>query len=46
MFPGVLVTREFLVKEQVKNMGGLRTELPDLNLAEVASAPWLESVRF
>lgn len=46
VFPGVLVTREFLVKEQVKNMGDLRTKLPDLNLAEVASAPWLESVRF
>ena len=46
VFPGVLVTQAFLLKEQVKNMDDLRAKLPGLNLRDVSSAPWLESVRF
>jgi simple sugar transport system substrate-binding protein len=46
VFPGVLVTQSFLLKEQVKNMGDLRAKLPDLNLANVATAPWIRSVSF
>jgi simple sugar transport system substrate-binding protein len=45
-FPGVLVTQSFLLKEQVKNMGDLRAKLPDLNLGNVASAPWIRSITF
>jgi simple sugar transport system substrate-binding protein len=45
VFPGVLVTQSFLVSEQIKNMDDLRAKLPDLNLANVASAAWIRSVR-
>ena len=41
VFPGVLVTQSFLLKEQIKNMDDLRAKLPDLNLAKVASAAWI-----
>ena len=34
VFPGVLVTQSFLLKEQIKNMDDLRAKLPDLNLAK------------
>jgi simple sugar transport system substrate-binding protein len=40
-FPGVLVTQSFLLKEQIKNMDDLRAKLPELNLANVASAAWI-----
>ena len=46
VFPGVLVTQSYLVKEQIKNMADLRAKLPDLNLTNVASAPWIQSVTF
>jgi simple sugar transport system substrate-binding protein len=45
-FPGVLVTQEFLVKEQIKTMDDLRTKLPQLNLGDIASAPWIQSAKF
>jgi simple sugar transport system substrate-binding protein len=41
MFPGVLVTQSFLSKEQIKNMDDLRAKLPELNLANAASAAWI-----
>ncbi|HET6798080.1 MAG TPA: substrate-binding domain-containing protein, partial [Gemmatimonadales bacterium] len=41
VFPGVLVTRSFLLKEGIKNMDDLRAKLPDLNLANVAAAAWM-----
>jgi simple sugar transport system substrate-binding protein len=46
VFPGVLVTQDFLRKEQIRNMGDLRAKLPDLNLAGEVSAPWLKAVTF
>jgi simple sugar transport system substrate-binding protein len=46
VFPGVLVTQSFLLESQIKNMDDLRAKLPDLNLAKVASAPWIQSIRF
>jgi simple sugar transport system substrate-binding protein len=46
VFPGVLVTRSFLLKEQIKNMNDLRAKLPDLNLANVASAAWIRTITF
>jgi simple sugar transport system substrate-binding protein len=45
-FPGVLVTREFLLKEGIKSMGDLRAKLPELNLTGIASAPWIRSATF
>jgi simple sugar transport system substrate-binding protein len=46
VFPGVLVTQSFLLKEQIKNMDDLRAKLPDLSLANVASAAWIRSSTF
>jgi simple sugar transport system substrate-binding protein len=46
VFPGVLVTQSFLQKEQIKNMADLRAKLPDLNLAGIASAPWIRTATF
>ena len=46
MFPGVLVTQSFLLENQIKNMDDLRAKLPELNLGQVASAPWIVSMRF
>jgi simple sugar transport system substrate-binding protein len=46
VFPGVLVTQSFLLKEQIKNMADLRAKLPDLNLANVASASWIGTITF
>ena len=46
VFPGVLVTQAFLQKEQIKNMADLRAKLPDLNLAGIASAPWIRAATF
>jgi simple sugar transport system substrate-binding protein len=45
-FPGALVTQSFLVQSQIKNMDDLRAKLPDLNLGNIASAPWIASVKF
>jgi simple sugar transport system substrate-binding protein len=46
VFPGVLVTRAFLVDEKVRNMGDLRAKLPDLSLATIAAAPWIRAATF
>ncbi|MEP6688830.1 MAG: substrate-binding domain-containing protein [Gemmatimonadales bacterium] len=46
VFPGVLVTQSFLLKEQIKNMDDLRAKLPELNLANVATAAWIRSAAF
>jgi simple sugar transport system substrate-binding protein len=46
VFPGVLVTQSFLLNEQIRNMDDLRAKLPDLNLTNIASAPWIRSATF
>ena len=46
VFPGVLVTQSYLVKEQIRNMADLRAKLPELSLANVASAPWIRTATF
>jgi hypothetical protein len=45
-YPGVLVTQSYLVKEPIKNMADLRAKLPELNLTNVAAAPWIRSATF
>ena len=45
-FPGVLVTRAFLLEQQIQNMDDLRAKLPDLNLGSIASAPWIPAATF
>jgi simple sugar transport system substrate-binding protein len=46
VFPGVLVTQSFLLQQQIKNMGDLRAKLPELNLATIASADWIQPATF
>ena len=46
VFPGVLVTQDFLRQQQIRNMDDLRAKLPELNLTGTASAPWIRSVTF
>ena len=46
VFPGVLVTRSFLVDNQIKNMDDLRSKLPELSLAQISSAGWLEPAKY
>jgi len=46
VFPGVLVTQQFLLDNEIQNMEDLRAALPDLDLASVQSAPWIESLTF
>ncbi len=45
-FPGVLVTQDFLVSNEIKNMVDLRAELPELNLTDIKSAEWIPAVSF
>jgi simple sugar transport system substrate-binding protein len=45
-FPGVLVTQDFLVSNEIKNMVDLRAAMPELNLASVQSADWIPSIEF
>ena len=35
------MTQSFLLQEQIKNMDDLRAKLPELNLANAASAAWI-----
>jgi simple sugar transport system substrate-binding protein len=46
VFPGVLITQSFLRENQIQNMDQLRAKLPDLNLGNISSAAWIESVKF
>jgi simple sugar transport system substrate-binding protein len=46
VFPGVLVTRQYLLNQRIRNLADLRAKLPDLNLATVAAAPWIRSATF
>ena len=45
-FPGVLVTRDFLLENEINNMDALRGALPELNLSEVSTADWIPSLDF
>ncbi len=45
-FPGVLVTQQFLLDNNITNMVDLRAAMPELNLTAVQSADWIPSVEF
>lgn len=45
-FPGVLVTQQFLLDNNITNMVELRARMPELNLSNIQSAPWIPSVEF
>ena len=46
VFPGVLVTQQFLLDNSIKNMDELRAAMPELNLTEEVSVDWIPSVAF
>lgn len=46
VFPGVLITQDFLLENEIRNMDDLRAALPELDLAHVSSAAWIESLTF
>jgi len=45
-FPGVLITQDFLVGNNISNMDELRSSLPELNLTQVMAADWIPVVSF
>jgi simple sugar transport system substrate-binding protein len=45
-FPGVLITQDFLVSNNIANMDELRAALPELNLTSVMAADWIPVVSF
>jgi len=45
-FPGVLVTRDFLLENNIGNMDDLRAKLDALSLSEVMAANWIPVVKF
>lgn len=45
-FPGVLVTQDFLLENDIKNMEELRANLPELSLTDEATADWISTVSF
>lgn len=45
-FPGVLITRDFLLENEIANMNDLRSKMPALSLTEVMAADWIPVVTF
>lgn len=46
VFPGVLVTQQFLLDNSIANLDQLRAAMPELNLTNELSAPWIPAVSF
>lgn len=46
VFPGVLVTQQFLLDNSIANMDQLRKALPELNLTQEVAADWIPSIAF
>jgi len=46
VFPGVLVTQQFLLENGIVNLDQLRAVMPELNLAGELSADWIPAVAF
>jgi len=45
-FPPILVTQDMLRSKNITSMSGLRQAEPTLNIADIASAPWIPSIVF
>jgi simple sugar transport system substrate-binding protein len=43
-FPGVAITRQFLLDHKIKNMDQLRAAIPALNLGDISTANWMPVV--
>lgn len=46
VFPGVLVTQDFLLENEIQNMEDLRAALPELDLRTVSAASWITPLTF
>lgn len=46
VFPGVLVTQQFLLDNGITNLDQLRAAMPELNLANELAADWIPAVAF
>jgi simple sugar transport system substrate-binding protein len=46
VFPGTLVTQDFLKQNGIANLAQLRAKLPELNMTGVATADWIPVVSF
>jgi simple sugar transport system substrate-binding protein len=46
VFPGVLVTQQFLLDNKITNMDELRAAMPELNLTGEVAADWIPPVSF
>lgn len=46
VFPGTLVTQEFLLEEDVQNLEELREVMPELSMSDAATADWIPTVDF
>lgn len=46
VFPGTLVTQEFLREEGIQNLEELRSVLDELSMTDVATADWIPAVSF
>lgn len=46
VFPGTLVTQDFLREENITNLEGLREALPELSMTDAATADWIPTVGF
>jgi simple sugar transport system substrate-binding protein len=46
VFPGTLVTQDFLRQNGIRNLAQLREQLPELNMTQVATADWIPVVEF
>jgi len=45
-FPPILVTQQMLNDKNINNMSDLRQAEPTLNIADIASAPWIPAIVF
>jgi len=45
-FPPILVTQQMLRDGKITNMSQLRSTQPTLNIANIASAPWIPGIQF
>jgi len=45
-FPPILVTQQMLIDNNINNMSDLRKAEPTLNIADIASAPWIPAIVF
>ena len=46
VFPGTLVTQDFLREEGIQNLEALRKVMPELSMTDVATADWIPAISF